>query len=216
MKAESSRGLALVLVVPCKVQDVPPCTEQVMMQRPRLVLKQNCCCSDPPVHTLSWAQTLWQQHKLLQDLEKSIHFPPSCPDSKCGQAGAGGVQQRASKSLFSSAKESALFKADSIKGRGCYLEEPLCLHFKGPVLLLGWSCFMQFLNEKHLFAVIPQQQIRFSQDSLTVWESFCDCPDFCRVIEITTLTSALSNVLLKENTKKIQIYYRLTGFITPA
>lgn len=61
---------------------------------------------------------------------------------------------------------------------------------------------MQLLNEKHLFGIIPQQQIRFSQDSLTVWEGFCGCPDFCSAIEITTLTSALCNALLKENTKK--------------
>lgn len=66
----------------------------------------------------------------------------------------------ASKALFSSAKETAVFKADSIKVNGCYLEELLCLHFKGPVLLLG--------REKHLFGIIPQQQIRFSQDSLTM------------------------------------------------
>lgn len=125
-------------------------------------------------------------------------------------------EQSASKSLFSSAKETAVFKADSIKGRGCYLEEPLCLHFKGLVLLLDWSCFMQLLNEKHLFGIIPQQQIRFSQDSLTMWESFCDCPDLCSVIKITTLTSALSNALPKENIKNIQICYKLTGFIAPA
>lgn len=75
---------------------------------------------------------------------------------------------------------------------------------------------MQLLNEKHLFGVIPQQQTRFSQDSLTVWERFCDCPDFCSATEITTLPSALSSAPLKENTKNTQIYYQLTGFVTPA
>jgi len=75
---------------------------------------------------------------------------------------------------------------------------------------------MQLLNEKHLFGIIPQQQIRFSQDSLTMWENVCDCPDFCGVIKIMTLTSALSNAVLKENIKIIQIYYKFRGFITPS
>lgn len=122
----------------------------------------------------------------------------------------------ASKTLFSSAKETAVFKADSIKVNGCYLEELLCLHFKGPVLLLGWYCFMKLLNEKHLFGIIPQQQIRFSQDSLTMWENLCDCPDFCGVIKIKTLTSALSNAVLKENvhTTIFTSSKKFRGFIT--
>lgn len=126
------------------------------------------------------------------------------------------MKQRASKSLFSSAKETALFRADSIKGNGCYLEELLCLHFKGLVLLLDWYCFMQLLNEKHLFGIRPREQIRFSLDSLSMWESLCDCPDLCGVIKITTLTSALSNAVLKENIKIIQIYYKFRGFISPS
>lgn len=75
---------------------------------------------------------------------------------------------------------------------------------------------MQLLNEKHLFGIRPRQQIRFSLDSLSMWESLCDCPDLRGVIKITTLTSALSNAVLKENIKIIQIYYKFGGFISPS
>lgn len=69
-------------------------------------------------------------------LRKSILFLTNSPGTKSGEVKSGEVKQCANKSLFSSAKETAIFKADSIKVNGCYLEELLCLHFKGPVLLL--------------------------------------------------------------------------------